>query len=60
MPNRERIIIEDDEYGRLTVQREPAPELVFAGTGPGRGLYEDQVRAANDVEYIPPPGSRAA
>lgn len=62
MPNaRERIVIEDDEYGRLAVAREPSPDLVpFVGTGPDRGAWEE-AHPANDVrvEYEPPSGRAA-
>jgi len=59
---KERIVIDTDEYGRLLVEREPAPDLVlFAGTGPDRGAWEDA--RANDnavvVEYEPPTGRAA-
>ncbi|HXJ49415.1 MAG TPA: hypothetical protein VNF91_09635 [Candidatus Acidoferrum sp.] len=60
---RERIYVNEHLDERDIVTREPAPstELVFAGTGPGRGAWEES-QAANDVvevEYIRP-GARAA
>jgi hypothetical protein len=61
MATRERIVVDDDDvFGRLTVEREPAPLLalmpVFAPLGAGRGEWE---RAREvEVEYIRP--ARAA
>jgi DNA-binding transcriptional MocR family regulator len=55
MPAPHRIVVEDDVYGRLEVTREPAPELTrWAGTGPDRGVWEDDHPARGDVEYLPP------
>lgn len=59
MAVRERIIIDDsDRFGRLDVEREPAPAPllqlmpVFEAVGPGRGEWE---RAREvEVEYLAP------
>ena len=56
MPNcRDRIVVCEGLDEADVVVREPAAELVFAGTGPARGEYEE-AHPANDVEaqYIPP------
>lgn len=57
---RERIIVVETFDERDIPTREPLPstDLVFAGTGPMRGEYE-QAQAAG-VEYLPPPVERAA
>lgn len=61
MAVRERIVVEDDRFGRLDVEREPAPLLqlmpVFEPIGAGRGEWERARQV--EVEYLPP-GSSAA
>jgi hypothetical protein len=63
MAVKERIVIVDEDvFGRLTVDREPAPLLqlmpVFEPIGAGRGEWE-RAREA-EVQYFPPRAARAA
>ena len=57
MAAKERIvIIDEDRFGRLEIQREPAPPLalmpIFAPIGPRRGEWE---RAREiEAQYLPP------
>jgi len=60
MAVRERLVVDDDDvFGRLTVEREPAPLLqlmpLFVPVGAGRAVYDEaEANARVEVEYIAP------
>lgn len=61
MAVKERIVVEEDRFGRLDVEREPAPLLalmpIFEAVGAGRGEWE--AARAVEAEYLAP-SSRSA